>query len=165
MSRGGGYFNATELRQSPGRPATWLNNDKAGGPDRGTASRRTRQPKPKHRLIPSAGRPGSSRPTGSSFAARFGRIILQHGVAALPSALYHYQGELDLSVVQTWFISYILTHKWDSDLPYPSLHKMARCTGMSYVNLQRIKSRLCDMHYLKVVRPHQPKRRAGYKRL
>ncbi|MBF6612190.1 MAG: hypothetical protein IVW55_03590 [Chloroflexi bacterium] len=92
-----------------------------------------------------------SRP-GSSFAARFGRIILQHGVAALPSALYHYQGELDLSVVQTWFISYILTHKWDSDLPYPSLHKMALCTGMSYVNLQRIKSRLCEMHYLKVVR-------------
>src|SRR5437016_4556221 len=29
---------------------------------------------------------------GSSFEARFGRVILQHGIAAIPSALFHYQG-------------------------------------------------------------------------
>lgn len=28
---------------------------------------------------------------GSSFAARFGRVILQDGIATIPSALLHYQ--------------------------------------------------------------------------
>ncbi len=87
---------------------------------------------------------------GSSFAARFGRVILRHGIAAIPSALYHYQGKLGLSAQQVWFISYILSHKWDADLPYPSLHNMARCTAMTYRNLLRIKDGLCKRGYLKV---------------
>ena len=87
---------------------------------------------------------------GGSFAARFGRLILQHGIAAIPSALYHYQGEMQLSAQQVWLVSYILSHKWDEDLPYPSLKKMARCTTLSLSQLQRIKNSLCDMGYLKV---------------
>ncbi len=81
---------------------------------------------------------------GTSFAARFGRAILQHGIAPLPSALYHYQAALGLSAQQVWFVSYILAHKWDADLPYPSLKKMAARTGLSLRQLQRIKSSLCE---------------------
>ncbi|HYP39339.1 MAG TPA: hypothetical protein VEX13_03180 [Chloroflexia bacterium] len=95
------------------------------------------------------GRPRHGR-HGGSFAARFGRLILQHGIAAIPSALYHYQGEMLLSAQQVWLVSYILSHKWDEDLPYPSLKKMARCTTLSLSQLQRIKNSLCDMGYLKV---------------
>src|SRR6476620_2498368 len=84
---------------------------------------------------------------GSSFAARFGRVILQHGIAAIPSALYHYQGKLQLSAQQVWFVSYVLSHKWDEDLPYPSLKKMAKCTVLSLSQLQRIKNTLCEGGY------------------
>src|SRR6478609_1212571 len=87
---------------------------------------------------------------GTSFAARFGRVILQHGIAPLPSALYHFQGTLGLSAQQVWFVCYILAHKWDADLPYPSLKKMAERTGLSLRQIQRIKAGLCDMEYLTV---------------
>jgi hypothetical protein len=87
---------------------------------------------------------------GSSFAARFGRIILQEGIATIPSALFHYQGALELSAQQVWLVSYILSHKWDEDLPYPSLKAMARRVGMSLSQLQRIKNSLCHMDFLKV---------------
>jgi hypothetical protein len=87
---------------------------------------------------------------GSSFAARFGRIILQDGIATVPSAIFHYQGTLELSAQQVWLVSYILSHKWDEDLPYPSLKAMAKRVGMSLSQLQRIKNSLCQMGYLKV---------------
>ena len=88
---------------------------------------------------------------GSSFAARFGRVILQHGIAALPTALYHYGGKLGLYAQHVWFISYILAHKWDEDLPYPSLGAMSRCTGMSKRQLQRYSEELQRAGYLQVL--------------
>ncbi len=87
---------------------------------------------------------------GGSVAARFGRIILQDGIATIPSAMFHYQGTLELSAQQVWLVSYILSHKWDEDLPYPSLKAMAKRVGMSVSQLQRIKNSLCQMGYLKV---------------
>jgi hypothetical protein len=73
---------------------------------------------------------------GTSFAARFGQVILSDGIAAIPSALYHYQRRLELTAQQVWFISYILAHKWSSELPYPSMNKMARCAGVTRRVLQ-----------------------------
>jgi AraC-like DNA-binding protein len=87
---------------------------------------------------------------GSSFAARFGRVILAHGIAAIPSALYHYQGKMKLKIQHVWFVSYILAHKWDEDLPYPSLKKMNRSTGVDLRYLQRIRGELCGAGYLVV---------------
>jgi hypothetical protein len=87
---------------------------------------------------------------GGSFAARFGRVILQDGIATVPSAMFHYQGVLEMSAQQVWLVSYILSHKWDEDLPYPSLKAMAKRVGMSLSQLQRIKNSLCQMGYLKV---------------
>lgn len=94
---------------------------------------------------------------GSSFEARFGRVILQHGIAAIPSALFHYQGEIGLKAQHVWFISYILSHKWDEDLPYPSLSNMARCTGVTLRNIQFIKSDLCRAGMLEVTERYNGK--------
>ncbi|MEO8288789.1 MAG: hypothetical protein ABI670_20410 [Chloroflexota bacterium] len=103
------------------------------------------------------GAAGKERP-GSSFAARFGRIILQHGIAAIPSALYHYQGRMKLKIQHVWFVSYILSHKWDEDLPYPSLKKMSRATGIDLRYLQRLRSDLCSAGYLEVGVRHSEER-------
>jgi hypothetical protein len=88
---------------------------------------------------------GSRSRQGSSFAARFGRVILKHGVAAIPSALYHFQGKLGLTAQQVWFTSYILSHKWDEDLPYPSIAQMALCTGLSD---RMLRYRCNELHHL-----------------
>lgn len=85
---------------------------------------------------------------GGSFAARFGRTILSHGIAVVPTALYHFQGKLDLSAQLVWFVSNILSHKWDADLPYPSLNKMAKCGGIDKTQLYDYKDRLCKCGYL-----------------
>ena len=94
---------------------------------------------------------------GSSFEARFGRVILQHGIAAIPSAIFHYQGEIGLKAQHVWFISYILSHKWDEDLPYPSLSNMARCSGVSLRNIQFIKSDLCRAGMLEAAERYNSK--------
>lgn len=87
---------------------------------------------------------------GSSFAARFGQIILSDGIAAIPSALFHYQQKLGLSAQQVWFVSYILAHKWTSELPYPSMNKMARCAGLTRRVLQYRCNELHNCGYLKI---------------
>lgn len=87
---------------------------------------------------------------GTSFAARFGQVILSDGIAAVPSALYHYQRRLELTAQQVWFISYILAHKWSSELPYPSMNKMARCAGVTRRVLQYRCNELHNNGYLKI---------------
>jgi hypothetical protein len=99
---------------------------------------------------PERAAPSSKQRAGSSFSARFGRVILQHGIAAIPSALYHYQGRMKLKIQHVWFVSYILSHKWDEDLPYPSLKKMNRSTRIDLRYLQRIRGELCGAGYLEV---------------
>jgi hypothetical protein len=87
---------------------------------------------------------------GSSFAARFGRAIVQHGIAAIPSALFHYQGSLDLSAQEVWFISYVMCFKWDENLPRVNLSQMEKHVGMGKRSLYRLKERLCEADYLTV---------------
>src|SRR6476620_558271 len=104
------------------------------------------------------GRPGAARDAerqrraGSSFEARFGRVILQHGVAAIPAGLYHYQGRLGLDAKHLWFVSYILSCKWDQDLPYPSLNRMEKRTGVEIQALYRYKKALTEQGYLHVIK-------------
>lgn len=106
---------------------------------------------PQHGGAPNGQQPtGQQSRAGSSFAARFGRVILGHGIAVIPTALYHFQGKLDLSAQLMWFISNVLSHKWDEDLPYPSLNKMARCGGVDKTQLYDYKDRLCKQGLLHV---------------
>jgi hypothetical protein len=98
----------------------------------------------------------SSRP-GRSFLDRFGATILRGGIAPVPATLYFYQAELGLSPQEVWFIGYILAHKWDEDLPHPSLVKMAERVGLSSRQLHRIKGSLTAKGLLTCV----PRRQAA----
>lgn len=90
-----------------------------------------------------------------SFQARFGATILRGGIAAVPAAIFTYQQALDLSPQEIWFIAYILARKWSTDLPHPSLRKMAERTGYSEQQLHRIKNSLLGKGYLRLVERHQ----------
>src|SRR3954471_12836823 len=104
------------------------------------------------------GKPGAARDAerqrraGSSFEARFGRVILQHGVAAIPAGLYHYQGRLSLDAKHLWFVSYILSCKWDQDLPYPSLNRMEKRPGGEIQALYLYKTALTEPCYPQVIK-------------
>lgn len=93
----------------------------------------------------------NQQPRDHSFLARYGSIIAKGGIAAIPSALYRYQGELKLKPQIVWFISAILTHKWDADMPSPSLRKMAGDTGVSRQQLHNYKTELETEGWLVVI--------------
>ncbi len=99
--------------------------------------------------------PGSAEdgaePKDQSFLARYGRVILRCGIVALPRALFTYQADLSLSPQQMWFIGYILSFQWSTQLPYPSLRKMALNTGYSERQIHRIKDTLVEDGYLRVI--------------
>ncbi len=88
--------------------------------------------------------------SSTDFAARFGAAIAEYGLAAVPAALYYYQGKLGLSSQEVWFVSYVLSHKWGEDLPRPSLKQLERCSGLSDRTVQRYRERLEQSGYLKV---------------
>jgi hypothetical protein len=89
-----------------------------------------------------------------TFLARYGATILRGGIAAIPTALYRYQGELKLAPQHVWFISAILARKWDADLPYPSLRKMAAETGVSEQQLHNYKRQLVEAGWLAIINRH-----------
>src|SRR5690349_18326135 len=66
-----------------------------------------------------------------SFAGHYGQLLLADGIAPIPRALFIYQSALHLSPQQVWFISYVLSHKWDEDLPHPRLQELARHATLS----------------------------------
>lgn len=82
---------------------------------------------------------------------RFGETILSGGVAAIPFALFRYQAELNLAPEEVWFAAYVLAFKWGEGLPYPSLRKMEKATGVPRRRLHRIKDRLTRKGYLDVI--------------
>ena len=102
---------------------------------------------------------------GSSFLARFGQLIVQHGIATIPSALFHYQGTLALTAQEVWFISAVLSRKWTEDLPHPNLSKMERDTGVPERRLRRYKQRLCEGGFLNVYPRYDESGSAGLKLL
>ena len=88
---------------------------------------------------------------GRSFLARYGATILGGGIAAIPAALFRYQGELGLSAQEIWFIGYILACKWTTDLPHPSLRQMAERSGYTEQQIHRIKNALLDKGVLVLI--------------
>ncbi len=91
-----------------------------------------------------------------SFVARYGEILPRGGIAAIPSALFRYQGKLQLTPQQVWFISAILSHKWDAEMPHPSLKRLAADTGMSERHLHNIKKQLVESRWLTLVPRETP---------
>jgi hypothetical protein len=71
-------------------------------------------------------------------------------------ALYHYQADLGLVPQEVWFVGYILAHRWTAELPYPSLRRMSRRTGVSTQMLHRYKQSLIEKGYLSTIPRHRP---------
>jgi hypothetical protein len=86
-----------------------------------------------------------------TFLARYGATILRGGIASIPAALYRFQATLRLTPQEVWFISAILSHKWDADMPYPSLKRMAEQTGVSRQQLHKYQRQLVDAGWLVVI--------------
>jgi hypothetical protein len=105
--------------------------------------------------VPKTRHPVDATDKTHTFLARDGATVLRGGIAAIPTAIFTYQALLDLSPQETWFISYILAHKWDEDLPYPSLRKMGERTGLSVRQLHRIKDSIIEKGYLQLVPRHR----------
>ena len=78
----------------------------------------------------------------SSFAGHYGQLIISEGVAPVPRALFLYQGALGLSPQQVWLVSCVLAHKWDGDLPHPSLQEIAQQATLGLRQVKKIKSSL-----------------------
>ena len=92
----------------------------------------------------------SADPPPTSWAGRYGQIILQGGIAAIPFALYTYQGQLGLSAAEVWFVSTVLAEQWDATLPHPSLQVLELQSGASLSRLKRLRTELKNQHYLEV---------------
>jgi DNA-binding transcriptional MocR family regulator len=97
--------------------------------------------------------PPADRPD-RSFLARYGRVISQKGIAAVPQALFTHQAALGLSPQQTWFAAYILGRRWTTGLPHPSLRRMAQRTGYSERQIHNLKEELVALGYLRLVHRH-----------
>lgn len=78
--------------------------------------------------------------SNKKFIARFGEVILRNGIASIPNAIFSFQKDLGLKVGETWFIAQILRFKWSTELPRPSLRKMAAYTGVSTRTLHNYKN-------------------------
>src|SRR5689334_15731524 len=85
------------------------------------------------------------------FLARYGETILRGGIATIPAALFRYQAELGLGPQTVWFISAILSHKWDADMPHPSMKRMAEETGVSRQMLHTYQRQLVEAGWLTVI--------------
>ncbi|WP_246110704.1 helix-turn-helix domain-containing protein [Thermosediminibacter litoriperuensis] len=84
----------------------------------------------------------------SNYFTRFGEIIARNGIASIPDAIFSFQKELGLSVGECWFVAQILRFKWTTELPRPSLRKMASYTGVSERTLHNYKNSLVEKGYL-----------------
>src|SRR5689334_2902790 len=100
--------------------------------------------------------PAAAENKPTSWAARYGQAILRDGIAAIPTALLTYQAALGLTAQEVWFTAAVLAHKWDAELPSPSLKRMAGQTGVSVMQLQRFRARLCERQLLRVREQHAP---------
>lgn len=99
---------------------------------------------------------GEARRAGSSFDARYGKLIRTAGIGTVPFALFYYQAELGLQPQEVWFITYVLAHRWTSDLPFPSLAGMARHSGLTKRALRNYKDSLVAKGFLIVHERRRP---------
>ncbi len=99
---------------------------------------------------------GEARRAGSSFDARYGKLLRTAGIGTVPFALFYYQAELGLQPQEVWFITYVLAHRWTSDLPFPSLAGMARHSGLTKRALRNYKDSLVAKGFLIVHERRRP---------
>jgi ribosomal protein L37E len=87
---------------------------------------------------------------------RFGKVIADYGIAAVPLLLFRLQGALGLSPQETWFIACVLSYKWDERDPYPSLSEISKLSGVPPSTLREYKSSLVKKGLLRIKERHLP---------
>jgi len=88
----------------------------------------------------------------SKFFELYGKVIASKGVAPIPTVLFRYQKELNLTPQETYFVCNILTFRWTTreDGTTPSIREMAKTSGISERTLRIYKNSLSEKGYLKV---------------
>lgn len=84
-------------------------------------------------------------------ADRFSQIIANGHISLQLKHIYTTPDKLNLTPLEVWFISNILQFKWDEGLPFPSLNKLCKRSGMSSATVHKLKKSLEDKGYLRVV--------------
>lgn len=79
---------------------------------------------------------------------RLGKIVADEKWGIVPFALYKYQGTLNLTIHEVWFLCWLFIHKWDERDIFPSLNAMARYTGVSRQYIQEIAHRLAEKEFI-----------------
>src|SRR4051812_21295005 len=102
--------------------------------------------------------PTDSPPT--SWAGRYGQVLLAAGVAPIPFALFAYQAALALSAAEVWFVARVLAGAWDAGLPHVSLHTLAGQSGVSLTQLHRYQAALQSQQHL-IIQPRFDPRTSG----
>lgn len=87
------------------------------------------------------------------FYKLYGKVIASRGVAPIPTVLFRYQKELDLTPQETFFVCNILTFRWTTreDGTTPSIKEMAKTSGISERTLRTYKNSLTEKGYLIVI--------------
>jgi hypothetical protein len=91
------------------------------------------------------------------FIRRFGRVLADHGIAAVPLLLFRLQGALGLSPQETWFVACVLSYKWDERDPYPSLKEISELSGVPRPTLVRYKNSLVRKGLLRIRKRQDPR--------
>lgn len=82
---------------------------------------------------------------------RFGQIIGSKYFTVLPQHIFTHCKELGITHTEAWFIGAILQFKWTAGLPYPSLNKLAKTSGISSTTIHKLKKSLVKKGLLKVI--------------
>ena len=72
----------------------------------------------------------------SSWEAYYGQLLLGDGLAAIPRALYLYQGALGLSAQQVWFVACLLAQQWADAYPCQLRRPCVRAPGRAHACLK-----------------------------
>ncbi|MQL52987.1 hypothetical protein GFC01_12095 [Desulfofundulus thermobenzoicus] len=82
--------------------------------------------------------------SNSKFYELYGKTILSEGVAPIPTALFRYQKALGLSFQEVSFVCHLLSYRWTSNDPHPSIEKLSVLTGVSAKSLHKYKNSLIE---------------------
>ena len=83
---------------------------------------------------------------------RFSPKIANGKYTTLPIYIFQYADELGITWDAAMFAAVVLSYKWTTDFPYPSIRKMSKkCAGISEWQLHHVKNELVGKGYLEVI--------------
>lgn len=84
----------------------------------------------------------------NKFYELYGQAIAKQNVAPIPIALFRYQKDLNLSFQELCFVCHLLSYRWTTKNPYPSIKQLSDLTGVSEKTLHSYKKSLVEKKLL-----------------